>query len=186
MSWTGLDLRRRARRHLARALDALADVVDPRDPSEREPAPAPSPAPDPQADPAPQPAPPPAPEPASAPRPTPPPLPGLPRPQARNPAEGLATEVSAGRTPAGAKAVESAEERQARHWSRTREGVLRFVDERGGKAGLRDMHEYSERTFFVAHVQFSKLMEELTDEGLLDYDHDTATATLTEAGRAEI
>ncbi len=89
-------------------------------------------------------------------------------------------------TPAGRKPKESPEDRQERHWKRTREGVLRFVHDNGGKASLRALHDYSESTFFVAHVSFSRLMEELTADELLDYDHDTAEATLTEAGRAEI
>ena len=54
------------------------------------------------------------------------------------------------------------------------------------KASLRELHDYSERTFFVAHVGFSRMMEELTDNDLVDYDHDTATATLTDAGRTEL
>jgi hypothetical protein len=77
-------------------------------------------------------------------------------------------------------------ERQARHWERTRKGLLRFIHERGGSATLHDLHEHSESTYFVAHVSFSRMMEELTGGGQLGYDHDTATATLTEAGRAEL
>ncbi len=62
--------------------------------------------------------------------------------------------------------------------------MLAFVAEQGGSAPLRAMHDHSESTFFVAHASFSRLMEELVDEELLDFDHDTGTATLSDAGRA--
>jgi hypothetical protein len=81
-------------------------------------------------------------------------------------------------------AADANAERQKKHWDRTRKGVLRFVREKGGSATLRDLHDHSEQTYFVAHVSFSRLMEELTGEALLSYDHNTATAALTDAGRA--
>lgn len=172
MSLTGLDIRQRFRRRLARWIDQLADRIDPPPP------PSPSVPDDPPASQATSASPP-------------PPLPDLPKPSLRDPAAGVVSRdrpapTATVTTPAAQKASESPEERQARHWTRTREGLLRFVDDAGGSASLRDLHDYSERTFFVAHVQFSKLMEELTDEGLLDYDEDTATGHLTEAGHAEI
>ncbi len=178
MSWTGLDLRLRLRRHLATSLDTLADRIDPRAvsaPTASAPEPAPAPAPV-----EPEPA---APTPTAAPAPA--PLPPLPNPTLRDPSEGVVT-GSRGATPAAAKAAQSPEERTAAHWARTRQGLLRFTDEQGGSASLRALHEHSERTYFVAHVQFSRMMEELTDDGLLDYDEDTATAALTDAGRAEL
>lgn len=76
----------------------------------------------------------------------------------------------------------SAEERQRAHWVKTRRGVLQFVADQGGQSNLREMHEHSEKTYFVAHQAFSRLMEELTEEGLLSYDFDNATATLTSLG----
>jgi hypothetical protein len=102
------------------------------------------------------------------------------------PAEAPAAATSTAQTPAGARAAASPEARQAAHQARTRLGLLRFVHESGGRATLRALHEHSERTYFVAHMGFSRVMEQLTDEGLLDFDHDTGIATLTDAGRAEI
>jgi hypothetical protein len=64
--------------------------------------------------------------------------------------------------------------------------VLAFVADQGGSASLRDLHAHSEATWFVAHVSFSRLMEELTGEGLLSYDHDARVASLTDAGRARL
>jgi hypothetical protein len=107
--------------------------------------------------------------PAEAPPVAPPPLPPLPQPPPVAP-----------RRP---DTVDAAE-KQRRHWERTRRGVLRFVAERGGSASLKELHDHAESTYFVAHVSFSRLMEELTGEALLGYDHATATATLTDAGRA--
>lgn len=187
MSITGLDLRDRLRRRVVRGLDVLADLLD--DPSDEEVSDTPDDVPPRES------APSRVPEPAQA-APTKPldPLPELnrslkpaARPSRPEPAPPPPAKVTATfATPAAKKAASTPEERQAAHWTRTREGVLRFVHESSGSATLRALHDYSEQTFFVAHVQFSKLMEELTDEGLLDYDHDTATATITEAGRAEI
>lgn len=202
MTKTGLDLRVRARRQLATWIDALADRIDPAGPNANATSSTPDPVPPAE-----------APSPASPAAPSsPPPLPPLPhqparasRPPGMSPSAPAAPAAPPASTPPPASsrpatpatltshtppsaqaAAESPEERQARHWARTRAGLLRFVDEQGGSATLRQLHEYSERTFFVAHVQFSKMMEELTDEALLDYDQDTATASLTDAGRIEI
>lgn len=187
MSLTGLELRRRVRRRFVRALDALAERVDPEAPPDVGPEPvAPEPAPASSQPPPPQAA-------TATPAPASTPLPALPKPPALRPPGAAAgastasperTKAAGGATLASERAATSPEDRQKQHWDRTRKGILRFVHEHGGKAGLRELHEYSERTFFVAHVGFSRLMEELTDEDLLDYDHDTAVAALTDAGRA--
>ena len=187
MSLTGLNIRARLRRHLASLLDGIATVVDVPHP---EVVPAASPAPTPPA-PAAEPK---AVEPKAA-EPALPPLPSLPK--VREPLhaqttppkpapQSTANASTARQTEAAVKAKASPEERQAQHWARTRAGLLRFIDDNGGKASLRELHDYSERTYFVAHVGFSRMMEELTDEDLIDYDHDTAVASLTEAGRAEL
>ncbi len=74
----------------------------------------------------------------------------------------------------------------ARHLARTRLAVLRFIDEKGGKAGLAEMHDYSERRYFIAHKKFSDLMESLLDDDLILFDHARGEATLTAQGRAAI
>jgi hypothetical protein len=79
---------------------------------------------------------------------------------------------------------ELAEQRQLAHWEKTRIGVLSFVAKNGGQASLREMHDHSERRFFVAHQSFSRLMEELTNASFLTYDFDSGVATLTDEGRA--
>ncbi len=61
--------------------------------------------------------------------------------------------------------------------------MLRLVDEAGGKAGLGEMHDYSERRWFIAHRKFSDLMEGLVEQRLIEYDGAEGQATLTDAGR---
>ena len=79
------------------------------------------------------------------------------------------------------------EERQKAYFERARKGVLVWLAGRhGGAATLAEMHEYSSGRFLIAHQSFSKLMESFVDEGLVDYDGGTGTATLTEAGRTFI
>ncbi len=190
MSWTGRDLRTQLRRHAARGLETLASLIDvpASTTSWAEPAPVASPAPAPPAPKAePKPVPAPKAAPASAPL---PPLPHLEKPSTvpakRAPRAAPETKPVPAETPAAAKAKESPEDRQRKHWERTRVGLLRFVHESGGRTSLRDLHNHSEKTYFVAHVGFSRMMEELTDQGLLAYDHDTAEASITDAGRAEL
>ena len=75
------------------------------------------------------------------------------------------------------------EERQKAYFERARRGVLAWLAGRDGAAAtLAEMHEYSSGKFLVAHQGFSKMMESFVDEGLVDYDSETGTATLTEAG----
>ena len=76
-----------------------------------------------------------------------------------------------------------ADDKVARHFERTRRAVLRFIDEAGGTASLADMHELSERKYFIGHKRFSDLMETLVDASLIDFDHSRGEAHLTEAGR---
>ncbi len=76
-----------------------------------------------------------------------------------------------------------ADAKAARHFERTRRAVLRFIDEQGGVSSLADMHDYSERKYFIGHRRFSDLMETLLDEGLIEYDHASGEATLNDKGR---
>ena len=76
------------------------------------------------------------------------------------------------------------EERQKAYFEKARKGLLAWLAKREGAAAtLGDMHEHSSERFLIAHQGFSKMMESFVDEKLVDYDADTKTATLTEAGR---
>jgi predicted lipid-binding transport protein (Tim44 family) len=79
-----------------------------------------------------------------------------------------------------------AEEKQRKFMARARKGLLTKVQEAGGAMPLGDLHDHSEKRYFIAHRAFSTLMEEMVAEGLLDYESGTGIARLTEAGRAQI
>ena len=69
---------------------------------------------------------------------------------------------------------------------RARAGVLKFVSDRGGSASLGDIHEFSEKKYLIMHQGFSRLMESMVSDGLIDFDFTSNTATLTEAGQEKI
>lgn len=69
-------------------------------------------------------------------------------------------------------------------FQRARKGVVKFVVDQDGKAALGEMHNFSETKFFIGHQNFSKLMESLVDEKLIEFDQSTGTATVTEAGKS--
>lgn len=86
--------------------------------------------------------------------------------------------------PAAPEKSAADEEKQRRFRERARRGVLKYIDEHGGVVGLADVHDYSERKYFIAHKGFSKMMEEFVDEGHIRWDPSQGLATLTDEGRA--
>ncbi|MBM4391165.1 MAG: hypothetical protein FJ090_08590 [Deltaproteobacteria bacterium] len=74
--------------------------------------------------------------------------------------------------------------KQARHWARTRKGMLKWLADQGGSASMKEMHDKAEAKYFVAHRSFSRLMEEFTEEGLVTYSGTTGLVELTDQGRA--
>ena len=76
------------------------------------------------------------------------------------------------------------EERQKAYFEKARKGVLTWLSKREGEAAtLSDMHQHSSERFLIAHQGFSAMMESFVAERLIDYDRQTMTATLTDAGR---
>ena len=76
------------------------------------------------------------------------------------------------------------EERQKAFLEKARKGMLAWLAKReGGAATLGEMHDHSSERYLIAHQGFSKMMEGLVDEDLVDFDRATMTATLTDAGR---
>ena len=76
------------------------------------------------------------------------------------------------------------EERQKAYFEKARKGVLTWLSKREGEtATLADMHQHSSERFLIAHQGFSTMMESFVAEQLIDYDRETMTATLTDAGR---
>lgn len=86
-------------------------------------------------------------------------------------------------TDSPAKVVLTDEEKQAKHWQKTRTGMLKWLVEQGGRVNLATMHDHSERRYFIAHRRFSDLMTEFTNEGLVEYTRESGLVELTEAGR---
>lgn len=78
---------------------------------------------------------------------------------------------------------DEAKAKAARHFERTRRAVLKLIDDKGGTASLAEMHDYSERKYFIGHKRFSDLMETLLDESLIDFDHASGQAHITDNGR---
>ena len=72
----------------------------------------------------------------------------------------------------------------AKHLEKTRRAMLKLVIEKGGSASLGDLHDLSERRYFIGHKRFSDMMEALTEEDLLTYDSREGTATITDEGRS--
>jgi hypothetical protein len=62
--------------------------------------------------------------------------------------------------------------------------MLKWIADHGGEASMKDMHDHSEKRYFVGHRAFSRLMEEYTAEGLVDYGG--GLVRLTDAGRAAL
>ncbi len=72
----------------------------------------------------------------------------------------------------------------ARHFERARKGVLTFLMDNGGQSELADIHNFSERRFFIGHQKFSQLMEGLVDEELVSYSWEDGIATIMEKGKS--
>ena len=128
-----------------------------------------------------------APPAASKPPPPPPPKPVKPLKVNPPPPEKVATTPPKvppkAAAPASDKAAPLSEDKVARHRERTRKGLLKKTLESGGTIGLGELHEHSERRFFVGHKAFSDMMEDLVRENLLLFDWDAQEATITDTGR---
>ena len=72
----------------------------------------------------------------------------------------------------------------AKHRRRTICALLSLTIEEGGTASLGDLHDLSERRYFIAHKAFSDLMEEMVQMGIFTFNWETQEATITEQGQA--
>ena len=98
----------------------------------------------------------------------------------RKPPPGAAPQTPTGKKPGAGKKISPEKMRKA--VMRAKKGTMKFVQDAGGNSELADMHDHSERRYFVAHRAFSRLMEEITEEGLLLFDSGTGMSTMTEKG----
>lgn len=74
-------------------------------------------------------------------------------------------------------------ERQKAHFERARKGVVKFLIEKGGQLPLEDLHDYSLNRYLIQHQAFSRLMESLVEEKLVEFDFKDSLATATQHGR---
>ncbi len=74
-------------------------------------------------------------------------------------------------------------EKQQAHFERAKKGILKFLNEKGVALPLAEMHEYSLNKYLIQHQGFSRMMETLVEEKLVEYDFEKDRATLTAAGR---
>ncbi len=74
-------------------------------------------------------------------------------------------------------------ERQKAHFERARKGVVQFLIEKGGQLPLEDLHDYSLNRYLIQHQAFSRLMESLVEEKLVEFDFKDSLATATQYGR---
>ena len=65
-----------------------------------------------------------------------------------------------------------------------RQGLMKFIDKKGGTIPMRELHTHSLLFYQAGHQAFSELMEGLVGDGLVAYDDASAVFSLTDKGRA--
>lgn len=73
-------------------------------------------------------------------------------------------------------------EKQKQFFERARKGVLTYLQEKGGKLNMSELHEYSLKKYLIQHQRFSLMMESFVNENLVVFDWGTQDVTLTDAG----
>lgn len=79
-------------------------------------------------------------------------------------------------------APQSPDEKRKVHFARAKKAILKLAADKGGTCDMTDMHTLSESQFFIAHQQFSMMLEECVEDELVEVD--SQTITLTEKGHA--
>jgi len=67
---------------------------------------------------------------------------------------------------------------EKKHLAKTRKGLLKKISQQGGEMSLRDLHEHSEKRYFVGHQRFSVLMESMVEEEHIVYSFETGLVVL--------
>ena len=65
-----------------------------------------------------------------------------------------------------------------KHLAKTKKGLVKKVSDLGGATTLPELHDYSEKRFFVGHKRFSDLMEEMISEDLLCFSYEDSSIVL--------
>lgn len=76
--------------------------------------------------------------------------------------------------------------KQQAFFERARKGILKFLDEKGGKLTLNELHDYSMNKYLIQHQSFSRMMETFVEEDLVSYDAETQETIMTDKGKAFI
>ena len=109
------------------------------------------------------------------------PTPAAPRTQTAPPTPSPAATAT---KPAPVPAKETVDDAKIqRHRAKAQRGVLKHLAKEGGTLSMKDLHDYSERRWFIAHAGFSKMMEFFVEDRYVDFDHDTYIVVLTDDGR---
>ena len=75
------------------------------------------------------------------------------------------------------------DDKQKAFFEKARQGVLKYLADKGGTLTMNELHEYSLNRYLIQHQSFSKMMETFVDEKLVDFDWATMQATITDAGK---
>ena len=75
------------------------------------------------------------------------------------------------------------EEKKRLFIERARQGVLKFLAEKGSVVSMADLHDFTLQKFFIQHQGFSNLMEGLVGDHLVEFSHESSGFFLTEKGR---
>ncbi len=78
---------------------------------------------------------------------------------------------------------QSPEEKREAHLVRTKKAILKLAADNGGTCDMSAMHTMSESQFFIAHQQFSMMLEECVEDGLVEVDS-SHVITLSDKGHA--
>ena len=73
--------------------------------------------------------------------------------------------------------------KQQEFLDRAYKGILKHLNDSGGKLKMGILHEYSLNKYFIQHERFSKMLEMFVDKGYVLFDWETQEVTISDAGR---
>ena len=79
--------------------------------------------------------------------------------------------------------INEMDEKQRAFFERARKGVLKYLNDKGGKLNMSELHEHSLNKYLIQHQGFSQMMETFVNEGLVEFDQATYDVSVTELGK---
>ena len=76
----------------------------------------------------------------------------------------------------------AAQAKQQEFLERAKKGILEHLNNNGKRLDLVDLHDFSFKKFFIQHQGFSRLIESLVDQKLVDYDYATNSVVINQSG----